>query len=76
MCYLLQIYTDMIELVVIIIWEHLMWFSLNPGNGKQELFQKDLGDTLLLDRFDISLWLLDNSIFGKAEGKMRNVNSP
>lgn len=76
MCYLLQIYTDMIGLVVIIIWEHLVWFSLNPCNGKQELFQKTVGATLLLDSFYISLWLLDNSIFGKAGGKMRNVNSP
>lgn len=76
MCYLLQIYTDMIGLVVIITWEHLVLFSLNHCNGKQELFQRTVGAILLLDSISVSLWLLDNSIFGKAGGKMCDVNSP
>lgn len=76
MCYLLQIYTDMIGLVVIITWEHLVLFSLNHCNGKQELFQRTVGAILQLDSISVSLWLLDNSIFGKAGGKMCDVNSP
>lgn len=76
MCYLLQIDTDMIGLVVIITWEHLVLFSLNHCNGKQELFQRTVGAIPLLDSISVSLWLLDNSIFGKAGGKMCDVNSP
>lgn len=76
MCYLLQIYSDMIGPVVIITWEHLVLFSLNHCNGKQEPFQRTVGAILLLDSISVSLWLLDNSIFGKAGGKMCDVNSP
>lgn len=76
MCYLLQIYSDMIGLVVIITWEHLVLFSLNHCSGKPELFQRTVGAILLLDSISVSLWLLDNSIFGKAGGKMCDVNSP
>ena len=76
MCYLLQIYPDMIGPVVIITWEHLVLFSLNRCNGKQEPFQRTVGAILLLDSISVSLWLLDNSIFGKAGGKMCDVNSP
>lgn len=76
MCYLLQIQTDMIGLVVIITWELLVLFSLNHCNGKQELFQRTVGAVLLLDSISVSLWLLDNSIFWKQGGKMCNANSP
>lgn len=76
MCYLPQIYTDMIGLVVIITSEHLVLFSLNHCNGKQEPFQRTVGAILLLDSVSVSLWLLDNSIFGKAGGKKCDGNSP
>lgn len=37
---------------------------------------KTVGAILLLDSISVSLWLLDNSIFGQAGGKTCDVNSP
>lgn len=69
-----HIYSDMTGLVVIITWEHLALFSLNRSSGKQELFQRTVEAILQLDGISVSRWLLDNSIFGKAESKMYRVN--
>ena len=69
-----HIYSDMTGLVVIITWERLTLFSLNRSSGNQEPFQRTVEAILQLGGISVSRWLLDNSNFGKTEGKMYRVN--